>query len=358
MIRATRVFCAVALALFVSAMAAQAPQAADPLSSAEIKSTLSYLAYDAMAGRDTPSVELDRAADWIAQRLTTAGIQPGGVDGTFFHRWTMKTTVIESKDIAVSIHSADGAKTLAPGQDVRLWRGSRAFAAENTECMRIDLSKPAEAALLRRQGATKPIFVEVSDDSPLWLASATKRYITGRSGRGSPIFLVRKGLILSTDPKATISVPEAQEEEVGIRNVIGILPGGAKKDEFVLFGAHYDHIGTNLASAEDVVFNGADDDGTGTTSVLQLACAYARAKERPARSLAFAFWAGEEKGLLGSAKFALAPTIPLDRIVANLNGRPPFRRSRRSTKLQRTRQEAPEAGRRISAGNTTRQVTS
>ncbi len=109
-------------------------------------------------------------------------------------------------------------------------------------------------------------------------------------------------------------------ESKGARNVLAVLPGShaALKNEFVLIGAHYDHIGATR-SGEDRVNNGADDNASGTAAVLEIARAFASVKERPARSIVFAWWSGEEKGLLGSKHFVDNPTVPLRSVIACLN---------------------------------------
>jgi len=104
------------------------------------------------------------------------------------------------------------------------------------------------------------------------------------------------------------------------RNVLGVILGSdpALKKEFVLIGAHYDHIGLSRGGA-DSVNNGADDNASGTAAALEIARAFASLKERPARSLLFGWWSAEEKGLLGSKFFVDNPTVDLKSIVACLN---------------------------------------
>jgi Zn-dependent M28 family amino/carboxypeptidase len=91
------------------------------------------------------------------------------------------------------------------------------------------------------------------------------------------------------------------------------------KSEYVAVGAHYDHVGICAAGTADPICNGADDDGSGTTAMLAMAEALARAKQRPKRSVLFVWHCGEEKGLWGSRYFAENPTIPLANIVTQLN---------------------------------------
>lgn len=101
-------------------------------------------------------------------------------------------------------------------------------------------------------------------------------------------------------------------------NVIGLLEGRDPKlkDEIVIFTGHYDHLGI---TSDGTIYYGADDDGTGTTTVLELAEAFVSNPVRPKRSLVFMTVAGEEKGLLGSEYYTSHPIIPLAKTVANLN---------------------------------------
>jgi len=103
-------------------------------------------------------------------------------------------------------------------------------------------------------------------------------------------------------------------------NTIGILEGSDPKlkDEYVVFSAHMDHIGISSGQA-DSINNGADDDGSGTTGVMELAEAFSQPGARPKRSIIFMTVSGEEKGLWGSAHFSENPTVPLKQIVADLN---------------------------------------
>lgn len=105
------------------------------------------------------------------------------------------------------------------------------------------------------------------------------------------------------------------------QNVVAVWEGSdpVLKNEYVAMGAHYDHIGICAPGGPDPICNGADDDGSGTTALLGMAEALSRAQERPKRSVLFVWHCGEEKGLWGSRYFTDYPTIPLDRIVTQLN---------------------------------------
>jgi Zn-dependent M28 family amino/carboxypeptidase len=101
-------------------------------------------------------------------------------------------------------------------------------------------------------------------------------------------------------------------------NVIGVLPGTDKKDEYVFVTGHYDHLGKK----DSVIYYGADDDGSGTTSVLEIAETFVKAKEKgfaPRRTMVFMTVSGEEKGLWGSDYYTSHPVFSLDSTSVDLN---------------------------------------
>ena len=123
------------------------------------------------------------------------------------------------------------------------------------------------------------------------------------------------------------------------QNVVGVVEGRdqGRRSSYVAFGAHYDHVGyadgettdegrsrpsapgrVTPGAVTDRIWNGADDDGSGTVALMALAKAFAQGP-RPRRSLLFVWHAGEERGLLGSRYFADHPTVPIDSVVAQLN---------------------------------------
>jgi len=113
-----------------------------------------------------------------------------------------------------------------------------------------------------------------------------------------------------------------KQETVMTQNVAALWEGNdpVLKNEMVAVGAHYDHVGSKCGLVSgDVICNGADDDGSGTTGVLAIAEALAKSSKRPKRSILFVWHAGEEKGLLGSEYFTRYPTVPLDKVIAQLN---------------------------------------
>jgi Zn-dependent M28 family amino/carboxypeptidase len=102
-------------------------------------------------------------------------------------------------------------------------------------------------------------------------------------------------------------------------NVVGVVRGSdpARRNTYIAYGAHYDHIGIMLPVRGDSIANGADDDGSGSVALLAIARRMMAA--HPRRSVLFVWHVGEEKGLLGSAYFTSHPTVPIDSIVAQIN---------------------------------------
>ena len=87
-----------------------------------------------------------------------------------------------------------------------------------------------------------------------------------------------------------------------IRNVLGVIEGNSK-DEYIIVGAHYDHIGISTNLSDDRIFNGADDNASGVSAVLQIAKAFLNTGDIPSKTIIFAFWDAEEAGLIGSQCF-------------------------------------------------------
>lgn len=125
---------------------------------------------------------------------------------------------------------------------------------------------------------------------------------------------------LDPNKKLTITV-KTKTEPAQTQNVVAVFEGGDAllKNEYVALGAHYDHVGVGTPVNGDAIYNGADDDGSGTTALLGIAEALAKAPTRPKRSVLFVWHTGEEKGLWGSRYFTLYPTVPLERIVTQIN---------------------------------------
>ncbi|MFY0253279.1 M28 family peptidase [Chitinophaga sp. 30R24] len=151
-----------------------------------------------------------------------------------------------------------------------------------------------------------------------YISPAMAAVILGVGSKGEPLLhiekiqapaLVKTTLQLTLNKKGTTLLPS---------NVLGYLEGTDKKDEVVFITAHYDHLGKNGGN----IFYGADDDGSGTSAVIEIARAFALAKQEghgPRRSIVFMTVSGEEKGLLGSQYYTEHPVYPLKETVTDLN---------------------------------------
>lgn len=302
---------------------ASAPRGIDP---ARVREVLEALASDEMAGRDSPSPQLERARAWLETQFERAGLRPGAGEGQWSHRYTLEGTTLDSGAIGATIHGGGGPVPLQADRDVRWWRGGRAMDSEPVEVAVSRPDAPLDPRLLRNGFGRKPILLEVAQDDPLWASAAGKHgLLRGNRAGSQPVLLVRQGLLPAGEIKAEIRLPEPEAAEIELANVVAVLEGVEHPDEFVIVSAHYDHIGIRYGGGEDSIYNGADDNATGTTALVCLAEALA-AGPRPARSVMFVAFSAEEKGLRGSRAFAADPPIDLAKVIACANiemiGRP------------------------------------
>jgi len=132
--------------------------------------------------------------------------------------------------------------------------------------------------------------------------------------------------------KMTLNISRGDEGNVDSENVIAIIEGTEKPEEYLILTAHLDHVGygrtgsrlrkSYVGEIKDRIHNGADDDGSGTVAMLEIAQAFKQASKKgkgPKRSIIFLHVTGEEKGLLGSAYYSDNPIYPLSKTVVNLN---------------------------------------
>ena len=158
-------------------------------------------------------------------------------------------------------------------------------------------------------------------------ATANKLFAAaGTSAEALKKKIAESGKPASQEIKISVSASANKiEKKIRTENVLGFLEGSDPKlkKEVLVITAHYDHIGiTPNAPGDDKINNGADDDGSGTTGVLMIAEAFAKAKKAghgPKRSILFMTVAGEEKGLLGSEWYSEYPIFPLENTITNLN---------------------------------------
>jgi hypothetical protein len=174
-------------------------------------------------------------------------------------------------------------------------------------------------AARRNPTALKGRMVLQVPEVPLFVATISDEVASALLGRTSKIAFadlknINKGNYTAELQIGAIKTPETRESS----NVIGVLPGTDKKDEYVFLTGHYDHLGKN----GDVIYYGADDDGSGSVGVLQMAEAFSAAAKKgngPRRTMIFMTVSGEEKGLLGSEYYSEHPTVDMAKASADLN---------------------------------------
>jgi Zn-dependent M28 family amino/carboxypeptidase len=164
-----------------------------------------------------------------------------------------------------------------------------------------NMSRCAADGWLNLEAARK-IFESAGLDFDTVKAEATKRGF-----RAVPLGL-KASLTLRNNVKNVTS-----------NNVIGLLPGSERPDEYVIYMAHWDHFGINPALEGDQIFNGALDNATGTAALIELAEGFQKLKRLPQRSIVFLAVTGEEQGLIGSEYYATHPIFPAAKTVGVIN---------------------------------------
>jgi hypothetical protein len=364
-----------------TAVAVDLSAAAATIQADEMLQRIGALSHDSMMGRDTPSPGLEKAAAYLAGEFRALGLEPGGDDGGYLQRYPLPLRALDTT--AVHFGSVVGGENrmLAYGTDFFV-TAARPFpdaAMGHGQLVWVGRAEAGSLAIgpeVRGQVMAVGVFGGFSRDWRLAVASVRRaaqqagarallvvldpafegdafERIVGTASRPSrslfdpdeiPVFHLtyeaagalfeRGGIGLMQLPPAPptavvvplmdlhFDAPALTIEEASPPNVVAILRGRdpALRDTYVVFSAHMDHIGVGTADATgDSIHNGADDDASGTSALIEVAEAFAALPEPPLRSLVFLAVSGEEKGLLGSRWFTEHPTIPLDQIVANLN---------------------------------------
>lgn len=339
---------------------AEARAAAATITVDDLERRLSIVAHDSMGGRDTPSPGLRATAEYIAAEFESFGLRPGAGDAwqQEFPLTTMRAG--DEADHRVSIAGPSGSWELEFGADYLAQYesmtadGSGELLVYEVGDERPDVTGRVVAVRVTLDNLQQvfggglgamldgePAGLLLSLDVPDSFLDRLRRFLDGeRTTLGEPtdsgapvIYLVHSRL---PEPLAALLAGEADEAgwsaslrtsaEVSTEsapNTIGILEGSDPElaDEYVVFTAHMDHLGVDedAEPGADSIFNGADDDGSGTVTIIELAEAFASLETKPRRSLVFLTVSGEERGLLGSRWYSENPTVPLDATVANLN---------------------------------------
>lgn len=332
-------------------------RALDTISADEIKADLMFIASDEMAGRNSPSPQLKVAARFIRSRLMRLGFQPGGPDRSYFYEWQIHNVGFDEKSARMEV-VIDG-RTLAfrYGDDYLFpgWAslGTRSHAGEvvfggdmeGGALDDVDLDGRFVVATggkgvsnrrrreLEQRGALGVLILpdpdaeaSVQDTLGPRASRMTSSRLSfnpdGNERAGFPMVHLKEAAAarLPLDALAEAApgdvLPWRMEERctygdqglITLENVVGIWPGSdpVLKDEVIILSAHYDHVGVG---EDGQIFNGADDNGSGTCGMLALA--EALQAYGPMRRTVMLMWvSAEEKGLLGSEAWTRDPYLP------------------------------------------------
>jgi hypothetical protein len=332
-----------------------------------LKGHLSFLASDLLEGRNTPSRGLDIAAEYIASQFRRAGLTPLK-DGSYFQtaNWKYRQIPVEKLSVTVNLggetfffdharltlRSAEGKRIdnsplhKARVDDLSFWKQMPDGALEGKAVLVKVPSfrdRQSRGNWMRAVQEFNPLFQRLKPSIVLGVAPSDEG--TGVAGQLiDPAYAGRTPMsrfpsfsymlhsrrladLVEALPDGDapgslkLEIPDAVERPVALRNVIGTLPGSDPilKDTYIIVTAHYDHLGQGAPVDGDAVFNGANDDASGTASVVELAAAFRSLPEPPKRTIVFMTVFGEEKGLLGTQYYVRNPVFPLEKTVANLN---------------------------------------
>jgi Zn-dependent M28 family amino/carboxypeptidase len=373
---------AMATVLLPSALAAQTAdleRAAATITQDDYAWRIGVIAHDSMQGRNTPSVGLDRTAEWIASEFRRLGLRGGAEDGGFIQRYPLDQIVLDMDGSTVTLA---GGEALLFGRDLLPVRGAGAASVSgglmvitgdvdaeslggtDVRGRHVVLVLPPETLASRRAYSAAMGVVADAGAASVWVASdaddATWSSMSAQAERPSvqwpteegmerpaatPRLQIRAssltrvlraagvgpvgqakvgGAVVAHDVPGAQATLEIQVDDAptSAPNVVGILEGSdpALKDEYVVFSGHMDHVGMGTPDENgDSIFNGADDDASGTVAVMEVAEAMASLEVAPRRSMIFVLVSGEEKGLWGSRYYADHPSVPVGQLVANLN---------------------------------------
>jgi hypothetical protein len=325
---------------------------ANSITVADLKKHLSIIAGREMEGRETATEGERKAAAYIEGEFKRIGLQPGN-NGSYqmlfpLYQDSLLNATLEvngqrfqlDKDFKVSLNNIHARHAFSEA----------VFIGQNVPVNTIDplalsgklIIVVGESRMLRLGRRSSQLLSIIKDASPAAILYINLEYTTTNPMLLSPFkksilpqqFTISENVAraiagssyadatTSTSPKVLPAnvLLEMQKTTFNLqsRNVMGILPGTDLKDEYLFITAHYDHLGKR----DTVIYYGADDDGSGTVGVIELAEAFAKAKaagKGPRRSIVFMTVSGEEKGLLGSEYYGDHPIFPLNKTTADLN---------------------------------------
>ncbi|HEY1337020.1 MAG TPA: M28 family peptidase [Bryobacteraceae bacterium] len=329
---------------------AQAPEIqpiAARLNADALKADVSFLASDALEGRGTPSRGLDIAAEYIAAEFRRAGLEPAAGED-YFQNAAFESVKANLEGLEFSLEAGGRTVKVGPAA-MRLQEPApasldhvgavKAALAEldgltaaqvDGKALVVDVAGGGRGGAfraVRRLGTSglKPaIIVLLQSDAPRMDVSTRVREATGKAAIPTLVVWdapVRQALAEAKEAAVTVHIAAPIVTPVKLRNVAGVLRGSdpALQDTYLVLTAHYDHLGVRGAGPGDHIYNGANDDASGTSSVIEIAKALAALPERPRRSILFMAFFGEELGDVGSAYYCRHPLFPPEKTIAEIN---------------------------------------
>ena len=299
------------LSASASAQTVFTPPDVSNIEQARVERIISILADDDMRGRQAFTDDALRAADYLASEFAAAHLEsPEGADG-YLQRFSVQTLMPGPTSVLVN------GEELPPGRfAVRLETPSFAWSTGDVEVRVVGQADDARQTFMGVRNGDSDALVLFHDSHAEMFSVLTGsfggpvRTIGSQSGPNIVIALVN-GM-----PDATYRITaSATVTEQPLVNVVGTIRG-RRSDEYVLFSAHYDHIGIREAVAGDSIANGANDDASGTTAVVMLGQYFAE-RGTPERTLLFAAFTAEESGGYGSRYYSTQ--LDPDQIVAMFN---------------------------------------
>lgn len=350
---------------------------AKTITTADLKKHLNIIAGAEMEGRNTPSPGLEKAAEYIESQFRSFGVKPGnngsyrqyydlekdststlslhiaGTDftpGTDFAPWLQmpqRADLDFSEYVFVGYGIVDETRDDYKDADVKdklviLLNGQPKGFITNKSRRQSPAFTANKIANAKKKGAAAVLIISEKLPSQQMLNNAYRPRPDAAAQQESsaiPVFYINDNIVSKTGKnikeieelvESQIKDPITTPAEIAIKytsgrkiatvsNVVGMVEGSDKKDEYLFITAHYDHVGMD---DKGNIYYGADDDGSGTVAVIDMAEAFAKAKKEgkgPRRTVVFMLVSGEEKGLWGSEYYSENPVYPLEKTTANLN---------------------------------------